>query len=93
MQTYSQTEYGNVRIKSGTEPERRVLCRAESPMTRHQERKEATDVSLQHQAKHRHGMGKSQKYEHWMLDAANLFLFRHNNGTGFCLQSLDPAEV
>lgn len=62
-------------------------------MTRHQERNQATDVSLQHEAKHRHRMGKSQKYEHWMLDAANLFPFRHNNGTGFCFQSLDPAEI
>lgn len=61
MQTYSQTEYGNVRIKSGTEPERRVLCRAESPMTRHQERNEATDVSLQHQAKHRLRNGKESE--------------------------------
>ena len=30
MQTYSQTEYGNMGIKSGTEPERRVFCRAAS---------------------------------------------------------------
>lgn len=75
-------------IKSGTEPERRVLCRAESPMTRHQERNEATGVSLQHQAKHRHGMGKELKCDHWMLDAANCSFLGTIMVLGFCLEVL-----